>query len=280
MTQPTAQSLPPRKWYTLEQAVRQINKRTGEEIEVADLLHYWITRQLEICVNCHFGQHLEIANNTLNSSDVLYFHCQDEINESYIFDDVLDMSLIDLDKINKIEGQIYISNKLENRLNDPQQVFIYRTKKRVLLNGFLSIIYIHNQKEDENIYIEQGLSKNLFILATPSNNENRILFEISTNNKITIPIEHFYILDKDLNDLLNNQTNPPKPKQEKRTHTKTLNSQAEFIRNLITIHYGEKVANNIRNELENPRSRITCDFEKNGLIPAHGKTVHGWINQP
>ena len=43
-------SLPPRKWYTLEQAIKHIQKLTGEELEIADLLHFWYIGRLELSV--------------------------------------------------------------------------------------------------------------------------------------------------------------------------------------------------------------------------------------
>lgn len=46
----TNHKLPPRKWYTLEQAVKQINRLTKENIDIDDLLHFAFINKLELCV--------------------------------------------------------------------------------------------------------------------------------------------------------------------------------------------------------------------------------------
>ncbi|MDO9880416.1 hypothetical protein Q7449_08265 [Glaesserella parasuis] len=43
--------LPPRKWYTLEQAIKRIKQLTGEELEMADLIHYWKIRNMYLLPN-------------------------------------------------------------------------------------------------------------------------------------------------------------------------------------------------------------------------------------
>ena len=43
--------LPEREWFSLEGAIKEIKKRTGEEIEIEDLIHFWNIGKLEISIN-------------------------------------------------------------------------------------------------------------------------------------------------------------------------------------------------------------------------------------
>ncbi|MDO9880415.1 hypothetical protein Q7449_08260 [Glaesserella parasuis] len=130
---------------------------------------------------------------------------------------------------------------------------------------------------------EVSFNNNIIQFVTPKNNENdyRIGLEIvNFDDEIYLDKNQLYILNDDLEDFINNKANPPIPEQYKQPPTKTLNAQAEFIRNLLIMFYDETTANNIRKELDNPNSEISKDFERKGLPTPSGKTVDRWINQP
>lgn len=72
----TKYSLPPRKWYTLDQAAKRISKLTGEDIEVADLLHYAFTNKLELCF---FVRYKEGEGLIIDGEQKRYFSSNNEI---------------------------------------------------------------------------------------------------------------------------------------------------------------------------------------------------------
>ncbi|QIM62908.1 hypothetical protein A1D29_06185 [Pasteurellaceae bacterium Orientalotternb1] len=272
MSQPSY-SLPPRKWYTLEQAAKRIAKLTGEEIEVGDLLHFWYINQLEISI---FFRKTET---TLTIGEYKFD------NEEFIFIEQPKYFITSDSKIEVIEGAIYENFEIDNIFNK-----ILFDDGYITYTGICSIVpSAFNYVEMEKEIIEKGICVNFAgNLITPKHSElkTRLSFFIQFKNfekarYSYLNKENLYILNDHLDDFISNRSNELQSiaKKEKQPTTKTLNSQAEFIRNLITIHYGEKAANNIRNELENSRSRISRDFDENALKAPSGKTVDRWINQ-
>lgn len=152
------------------------------------------------------------------------------------------------------------------------------------INGLMSIVGNESFIDEEEI-LNNGIKLDEFpSFSSPLeiNDGERLYFTIAFNenfyqNKQGIQIDNLFILDKNLDDFLKKNAKPPK--KEKVPATKTLNSQAEFIRNLIIMSYGEEVADSIRKELDNPNSEISIDFQTKGLKAPSGKTVDRWINQ-
>lgn len=62
--------LPPRKWYTLQQTVKRIQQLTGEELEISDLLHYWVTGRINIATNIYFSSSCTINSLSDNSTSL------------------------------------------------------------------------------------------------------------------------------------------------------------------------------------------------------------------
>ncbi|MDT7097324.1 hypothetical protein [Citrobacter amalonaticus] len=63
----------------------------------------------------------------------------------------------------------------------------------------------------------------------------------------------------------------------KKNSPKTLNLQAQFIKSLLHIHYGDDVAQSPRRFLEKKESEISMDFYKLGITHPSGKAVQSWI---
>lgn len=59
-------------------------------------------------------------------------------------------------------------------------------------------------------------------------------------------------------------------------NAKTTNKQAQFIKSLLRIHYGEDVAESPRRFLEKKDSEISMDFQKMDIVPPSGKAVQSW----
>lgn len=295
--------LPPREWYSLEQAVKHIQQLTGETFEVGDLIHFWLLGKLNIAINVFFE----------NSRLKHMFDEKTSIVESEVNEIIIGNKTIEIDKINHYiyKRESYLENKeffgdknfilscikfndsieAEKDFKALQGFFFDENYNAVhclvdIAKGLFYLEFLGNANffSKEFYRIEQIFKKTNKIsydfisglFQVDKTSDKAISIVITSREENYIDFDELYITNESLENFLKGEEQP-KPKK---IGTKTLNTQAEFIRNLITIHYGEKVANNIRNELENPRNRITSDFDKNGLKAASGKTVDSWINQP
>ncbi|MCT8666171.1 hypothetical protein KZ392_11105, partial [Glaesserella parasuis] len=97
-------TLPPREWYSLEQAVKRIQQLTGETIEIEELIHYWLIGKLNIAINIFF------SNSRLNYIFNGNTHILEELNANEM---IIGNKIIELDKINHYTYQQ--ENNLENR---------------------------------------------------------------------------------------------------------------------------------------------------------------------
>lgn len=287
--------LPPRKWYSLEQAIKRIKQLTGEELEIEDLIHYWKIRKLEICTYCLMTPvEITIGNTILNNNDgfslcICYDH-REENDFKYKIKDVLEFVKLDErgNEYNYESAEYNPITSIEEHYN-PAYYITERPVTEDEIHGE-GVFYIHGllsviPQYGINILKEVSFNSNIIQFVTPKNDENdyRIGLEIiNFNDEIHLDKNQLYILNDDLEDFINNKANPPELEQYKhpKISTKTLNAQAEFLRNLIITQYGEDYANNIRRELDNPSSEIRQDFEKKGLPTPSGKAVDRWINQP
>ncbi|WP_373778171.1 hypothetical protein [Glaesserella sp.] len=272
--------LPPRKWYTLEQAIKRIKQLTGEELEIADLIHFWNIAKLELCVDCSlYPVVANIGNSQYKQSN--YFECLTPTAlENYQNNDLLAIHKFDKPIIKGIQffNQIEIRNAIIAK-NDKDPEF----KNKMNIQGFLSILKDERiiSSEEEKLSTGEKISIFNLFLATPketSEDRERVIFFLDIIGKAKISKDDLRILHSDLMDFIENKSNPPQI--ENKPHPKTLNAQAEFIRNLLIMFYDETTANNIRKELDNPNSEIRQDFERKGLQTPSGKTVDRWINQP
>ncbi|MCT8845613.1 hypothetical protein NUQ40_11850, partial [Glaesserella parasuis] len=84
-------TLPPREWYSLEQAVKRIQQLTGETIEIEELIHYWLIGKLNIAINIFF------SNSRLNYIFNGNTHILEELNANEM---IIGNKIIELDKIN------------------------------------------------------------------------------------------------------------------------------------------------------------------------------------
>ncbi|EDX3512583.1 hypothetical protein J5047_005000 [Salmonella enterica] len=58
---------------------------------------------------------------------------------------------------------------------------------------------------------------------------------------------------------------------------KTKNYRAIFIKSLLYVCYGKEAAENPRKFLDNPRSKIRIDFEKEGIPLPSGRSIDNWL---
>ena len=63
--------LPPRKWYSLQQAADKLTMDSGEVVTVNDLLHYAYNRKLQICTKFLYLEDvgIKIANKVIKFNE-------------------------------------------------------------------------------------------------------------------------------------------------------------------------------------------------------------------
>lgn len=175
MTQPTY-SLPPRKWYTLEQAAKRIAKLTGEEIEVADLIHYWYLGKIEIFTHIvKNSRYLKIGSYDIDlKKDVDFFEDRENLKSVRI-----------------------------------EKIFCKESKD--FINGFFSIIFpVFNYSTiEKEVLNKNGISLNFLVyLASPKQKKaKRLFFSIRFNDfdfakNSIVNFDDLYILNDAINDFL------------------------------------------------------------------------------
>lgn len=299
----TNYNLPPREWYSLEQTIDQIYKLTGETLNISDLIHYWITGRLNISINLFFSS-TRMADNPINGtiSKRKNEHfiignqrfSMNALKTKYFYDLALDgnkklennrsiLIYFDIEEFSSMGSNLDSPIALSGfYFNDEEPTYCGITDAKGLF--YLDIHGNADVFNPEFYQLEHIANKNKKIpydfiacLFQIDNDTGKIIsFHLELEGEHYLSFDELYITKESLELFLKNE----EQLTPKKTSTKTKNSQAEFIRNLITIHYGEDIANNIRNELDNPNSDISIDFQNKGLQPVAGKTLNNWINQP
>lgn len=293
-----AYHLPNRKYYTLPQAIKQIYKLTGEQLEIDDLIHFWIMGDLNLSAFIEVKQsyskqiletnkfafgsyHLGFSEAGLLKIGNLVFN---ENNQAGEWEAVLFVS-----EYPEIDWLVFYDN--DDGLTN---VFYEATEEKFTINlcGLFPILSHAQDYQIKNR--EEGISLNdaRTFLIYPHKKQKLLsdfLFTVAINDRLPydktiISYDSFYITHKDLISFLNGSSQFVKERrkqieQNKKTATKTFNAQVQFIRALIIADYGEDIANNIRSELDNPQSPMRLAMEAKGLKPPCGKTVHHWINE-
>ncbi|EPJ4044316.1 TPA: hypothetical protein U6I39_003176 [Klebsiella pneumoniae] len=245
-------SLPNRLYYPIELAANKLS------CSVSDLIHYGATSDIEICLH-------------------MSFNCAE-----CFFEYDTSSELIDFTKGRKI----YVKGKY-NSFN------LRRNDDGIYLNDFYGLAALTSQ-DLLTIDFEPEASISINQVFCPAGNgkffddiigavyiePNEDYVAQTSKDKV---IERLFITDYEIKRLLDDaefHDTPSLPEIKKRNSSKTLNSQAKFIKSLLWIHYGEDVANNPRQHLEAKSSGsgvILSDFETYGLKAPSGVTVDGWL---
>ncbi|MDH2997861.1 hypothetical protein A1D22_00735 [Pasteurellaceae bacterium LFhippo2] len=188
-------SLPARKWYTLEQAVKRINKLTGEEIEVADLLHYYSIGVLNLSVYfVSYPARLALGNIEFTKRDLCKINIFNYDGNEY-----------------EIEDLFRISNQPRTTFNtgfSAGRILYDRKDKHIFISGFLNL-YLTAWNNPRDIFeaINKGLFLNgiNYLLPPKQLRDKNIVIYFSPEGieeSVYLPIEDLIILDDDLNDFL------------------------------------------------------------------------------
>ncbi|OOR98871.1 hypothetical protein B0187_06305 [Haemophilus paracuniculus] len=272
--------LPNRKWYTLPQAIKQIYKLTGEQLEMDDLIHFWIYRSLRLSTFIEI-QNLKIKatnENEQNSIDLMKVgNIELKNNDDFSLDILTFPFFLNNDGVN--EKELFRSH-----------CYIENDSYSLDAKGFFAIFpnmewfYTLDENKNKNLCLAD---LNLFFLELREENQESsvIVFGLQLNEifeQRELHFEQLVILHDDLIDFLNHKSEKFNNIAEliaKPLSTKTINAQAQLIKDLIVAEYGEDVANNIRKHIDDPHSEIVRDFHAKGLNLPSGKTVQKWINE-
>ncbi|MGX2975668.1 hypothetical protein ACWIUH_11730 [Ursidibacter arcticus] len=298
MNNKTSPSLPPRKWYTLEQAVKRINKLTGEEIEVADLLHFAINKKIQFCVRFIYAENLFliIGNNFIDLSENKVLKKipkgmdNDFIKEIDMFNFLmsLDFEMIDncdiLKKINYIEIE----------------QFDYKCFK-----GLVSLVAQMTLKDYSLFELElkeKFFKVNKTIFSSPLiNNQELAFFKFFCDNSFYISKNDLLILNEDIEKFINGKSILDKSihkkifddsveiELEEKEYSSTIKeNQINFIKGLLYLHYGIESPQDAKNAINTgklgqdiarlKRENPNIEQEKNFKFPS-STGLFNWYNR-
>lgn len=304
--------LPPRKWYSLEQAIKYIYKKTGEELDVIDLIHYWVNNEIRVNTQIYINSKTKefiLGNIGLDVSKIVNF----SLNPFVYLDGEKPKNLMTKDN-----SFIYLTGKELNLFQEIVSTFETESKEinnenieeeNVYLCGRVSVVInCFNAinpffiKEEDNI-LKNGLPINMIqSLISPigyeltegvSNKDGvKLYFDIEYESNKKIGLGFFFILNDDLNDFINGKYHKEeivgklKDKKQSNLFSKTVKeNQISFIKALLFIEYGVKTpqeAKNIINSGELGR-RIARLKSQNPMIEEElgikfptGETVYNW----
>ncbi|MEE6076308.1 hypothetical protein [Avibacterium paragallinarum] len=196
-------TLPPRKWYSLEQAAEKLTRESGELVTIDDLLHFYVLGKLDLSVFIsRFPATITIGSLTFSK------HPQNE--NTYKFNRIgfnlieYPKKKIDIDTFLIQKGAKFtISNKIATieTYSKEFEDFIY-------INGFMNI-YVSTESSPikEREIKEKGIFMNGFLnyLAFIDEDLGQVIAQINIQHSedIYLPLDDLYILDKDLDNLIN-----------------------------------------------------------------------------
>lgn len=278
-------NFPIREWFTLEQAVKEIQKQTNEDITIGDLLHFASLGLFEICLKVKItSDEAEMLNQKIQPM-------ADLLNELKIFES--DTSKIQIDE--PIKGEYsYISfgeslnefyydgfialestyfNNLEFRLDKqffPVNQVLWGTPPRAdrIKNGDNFSIRI-TTKEPIQLSIDEFIILKDELIALSNGGMPRIIGDPRNFDEELEKIKSIPTLTDDLmervrwleeeNKKLKEDNNELKKENKKlsspnlkefigdvKTRTQTENKKSKFIKYLLAVAFDEDVANNPR----------------------------------
>lgn len=280
----TNYKLPPRKWYTLEQAIKRIKNLTGEELEIDDLLHFWYLRKLELSV---------FLNKNRNGDLIIGGHSFNK--EEYLIVEQPKMTIME-------DGTI----ELENGESEEDFEIDYIFKKYTFdefssYNGLLSIYSsIWGSVDIETEIIEKGICLNFagqLLSAKHPKTQTRIRFYIQIldfdkgRNTYLTP-KDLFIIDEHLNEFILGQGGYEIEKisnAKKSELSPTIQeNQINFIRALLYMDYGIETPQEAKNALNSGelgkkierfrRENPNIEADKNFKFPS-SVTLSNWYSK-
>lgn len=203
-------TLPPRKWYSLQQAADKLTREFGEPVTIDDLLHYYQIGLLELSVyiatskeTIKIGKHIFSTFENIDGEktfprNILDFHLLSEYQE--------DIFIQHLFSIKKGTETTYQNKFLKINVSNYNKEF----DNLIFIDGFMNLFdAIGNGPKAIKDTMEKGINLAcLNHLVSPDYGDDYrvvILTNLNENNKenIFIQLDYLYVLDSDLKAFLN-----------------------------------------------------------------------------
>ncbi|OOF89403.1 hypothetical protein BKG94_02070 [Rodentibacter ratti] len=295
-------TLPPRKWYSLQQAADKLTRKFNEPVTIEDLIHYWIHGYLMFSVKMEYNVlSLNIGNNRFLQTK------ENDLPQIILANEIRTISEKDFELENIFFAQTFKQAKenefrlwaerksfkfIGDKINDVRRLLECLPVKEddiLRMNGFFNFPFHHHPRKikTEETILNNGLNLDLGInyLLTPKNNEqNRLLFilYLKENQNIHFKINDFYILHSDFDDFINGKkyTDEIKGKieeiEKEKTSPRKQANQAEFIKALLKLHYGIDEPEKARSLLN---GQLAKKFASAGIeINITPETLRNWLN--
>lgn len=259
--------LPPRKWYSLQQAADKLTRDSKEPVTVDDLIHYAATLNIELCIKVR-------KENGLVNFSIFREQQPSEfsyrlINRCFIESTILQVSL--WKPVNLPKGNALESSKNSNNLT---------------VNGFLAIKPYHFRSSNfERYLLDKKLSD--FYLTNPREliKENiplgclEIIFKNDETSQIIIDYRDIYVLSDELNFFMNTggklEIEKGKIRPVESISPRKKANQLEFIKALLKLHCGTDDPNECRNLLS---SSLEREFARAGIeVNITPETLRNWL---
>ncbi|WP_454889336.1 hypothetical protein [Serratia quinivorans] len=300
-----------RKWLSLEESAFYLERMIGEKVAVTDVLRFALDGHLTLSVNL---QSPKMAKNVKTCKIEMQVAAQ--YKEVYIYNNwnvyidevfspnrLIDFAMPITNELTKLSGvldtplfgieRIHAEEQYCSCLGLPKP----SRKQEVIRGMIVSCGSLGTFQIQEFIDVDRELT-HLHAVSTNADDAEQSackqiisLFESIKSINVGdanayqryIPISifpddvYFVVRTANLEKLvkvLNSTTVTNKPKQSKKTE----NSQAKFIKSLLTLMYDEEVASNSRKHIDGKMAQIRSDLESKGLHCPSGVTVENWLS--
>lgn len=207
--------LPPRKWYSLQQAADKLSQDTNRTITIDDLLHYCQIELLNISI--YVGKALSVIRiGDLVFSEIALKGVEKILPKKYLNFHILggyqrNISIEHIFEIRKGIQTEYNNGLVKMTLSNYDKKF----DDVILIDGFMNLwAPIGNNPKDIKEIKEKGLRiSGMQYLVSPNRDEDfRIVIQLSLDwecqEDLFISSDDIYILDSDLNAFIEGKTKP------------------------------------------------------------------------
>lgn len=256
MAKKSEYTIPPREWYTLEQAIKRIYKLTGEELDISDLHHYWLIGKLNLRMPFSYSNgECYIGRIPLTAEEITIEQDGRIVADSFYYEN-------DYCKINK-QGEI--SEKLEvigyfsvdwifeHALKREKEYQHWRGYyQRIRIEKCLRLHTLKELREGDKIIYEDDVTLNVY-LSYPKNNYPKCDLDdlVITEQDLIL-----FLKSEEKNIVYRRKELPNKFKKETSNNEIKPNARREqgmfnFIKILLDINYGIRDGKEARNAMNN-----------------------------
>lgn len=276
--------LPPRKFYTLQQAADKLSRDFKEPVTIEDLLHYWTFDNLKISVYCFEHPIIFKLGN-------LGFYKSENIVKCHIcFENEcpqkIDFDFFKFQNLNDRGSTIEEIFKITEDIVEKRTVEFEGLNYGLMCSGLFQILSNISIAENIKDIIDKGylLSRsNINYLISPNQyNEElneQIIIRFELEEDFYIDINHFYIMHYDLEQFINGNAKKINIDEliNKPLRRDKQQNQANFIKALLQLHYGIEKPQDARNLL-GLKGKLSKKFAAAGIeCNISDNTLQNWL---